>query len=105
MQSKGKRSSAQATATDGRQLHGTAAQLRLVSVAGGWDQYHRDIIQYAVNAAVEQCLRHLTSPEAMRLNEPASPEQRAGTTLPTASPGETLTSPTSQSSSSGHVRH
>lgn len=45
MKTLSKTCSAQATSKSGRALHGTAAQLRLISEAGGWDLWQRALIQ------------------------------------------------------------
>lgn len=49
-----KPSSAKAFSENGTPLHGTAAQLRLTSLAGGWDKYQKDLMTSAANEAVSQ---------------------------------------------------
>lgn len=51
---KAKPSSPKAFSESGKPLHGTAAQLRLTSLAGGWDQLQREIMTAAATEAVNQ---------------------------------------------------
>lgn len=49
-----KPSSAKAFSESGMPLHGTAAQLRLTSLAGGWNKYQRELMTSAATDAVNQ---------------------------------------------------
>lgn len=49
-----KPSSAKALSENGKLLHGTAAQLRLTSLAGGWDKQQKDLMTSAATEAVTQ---------------------------------------------------
>ncbi|HLO63540.1 MAG TPA: hypothetical protein VK165_11340 [Azonexus sp.] len=49
-----KPSSAKALSENGKPLHGTAAQLRLTSLAGGWDKHQRALMTSAATEAVNQ---------------------------------------------------
>lgn len=54
MKKPSKPSSAKAISENGTPLHGTAAQLRLTSLAGGWDKYQKYLMTSAANEAVSQ---------------------------------------------------
>lgn len=49
-----KTSSAKALSENGKPLHGTAAQLRLTSLAGGWDKHQKELMTSAAREAVNQ---------------------------------------------------
>lgn len=49
-----KPSSAKALSESGKPLHGTAAQLRLTSLAGGWDKHQRELMISVATEAVNQ---------------------------------------------------
>ena len=54
MKKPSKPSSAKAFSENGMPLHGTAAQLRLTSLAGGWDKHQRELMTGAATEAVNQ---------------------------------------------------
>jgi hypothetical protein len=71
-------SSVKAVSKNGRPLHGTAAQLRVTSLAGGWDKQQREIMASAAAEAVDKLwLKIVTNYKLAPNCEPESPEQRA----------------------------
>lgn len=102
-----KPSSAKAFAENGQPLHGTAAQLRLTSLAGGWDMHQRELMTRAATEAVNQLwLKVVTNYTLVPYHD--TPAQGQGTHARTTQPSTTCEIPGSAkfaSSSSSHGRH
>lgn len=95
-------SSAKAISEKGKPLHGTSAQLRLTSLAGGWDKHQKDLMTSAATEAVNQLwLKVVTNYTLVPYHE--TPAQGLGTHSGSAQsiPG----SSNSTSSSSSYDRH
>jgi len=73
-----KPSSAKALSENGKPLHGTAAQLRLTSLAGGWDKHQRELMTSAATEAVNQLwLKVVTNYTLVPYHETPAQEQGA----------------------------
>ncbi len=106
MKNPSKPSSAKAFAENGKPLHGTAAQLRLTSLAGGWDKHQKELMTSAATEAVNQLwLRVVTNYTLVPYQE--TPAQGQGTHSGTTQPStyEIPVSDNFTSSSSSRIRH
>ncbi|MDT0140218.1 hypothetical protein [Acidovorax sp. PRC11] len=105
MKKPSKPSSAKALAENGKPLHGTAAQLRLTSLAGGWDKHQRELMTSAATEAVNQLwLKVVTDYTLVPYHETPAQGQgsHSGTTQPRTCEIPDSANFTSSNSSHGH---
>lgn len=101
-----KPSSAKALSKNGKPLHGTAAQLRLTSLAGGWDKHQRELMISAATEAVNQLwLKVLTHYTLVPYSETQVQEQGAHSGTAQLRPSEIPGSVSFTSSNSSHDCH
>ena len=104
MKKTSKPSSAKAFAANGKPLHGTAAQLRLTSLAGGWDKHQKETMTSAATEAVNQFwLKVVTNFTLVPYYETPTQGQgtNSGATQPSACEIPSSANVTSSSSSNG----
>ncbi|WP_133247354.1 hypothetical protein [Azospira sp. I13] len=101
-----KPSSAKILSKNGKPLHGTAAQLRLTSLAGGWDKHQRELMISAATEAVNQLwLKVLTHYTLVPYSETKVQEQGAHSGTAQSLTCEIPGSVSFTSSNSSHDRH
>ena len=101
-----KPSSAKAVSENGTPLHGTAAQLRLTSLVGGWDKHQKDLITSAANEAVSQLwLKVMTNYTLIPYRETSPQGQQIQTGAAKSQASEIPGSTNIMSSSFPHGRH
>ncbi|MDO8889745.1 MAG: hypothetical protein U1E02_23815 [Hydrogenophaga sp.] len=101
-----KPSSAKALSENGKPLHGTAAQLRLTSLAGGWDKHQRELMTSAATEAVNQLwLKVVTNYTLVPYRETQAQGQGAHSRTAQSRTCEIPSSANFTSSSSSHGRH
>ncbi len=106
MKKPSKPSSARAFSAAGTPLHGTAAQLRLISLAGGWDKYQKDLMTGAANEAVSQLwLKVVTNYTLVPYRETPPQGQGAHTGAAESHAGKIPGASNFTSLSSPHVSH
>lgn len=106
MKKPSKPSSAKAFSENGIPLHGTAAQLRLTSLAGGWDKHQRELMTSAATEAVNQLwLKVVTNYTLVPYRETQAQGQGAHSGAAQPRTCEIPGSASFTSSSSSHGRH
>lgn len=106
MKKPSKPSSAKALSESGKPLHGTAAQLRLTSLAGGWDKHQRELMISAATEAVDQLwLKIVTNYTLVPYHETPAQGQGAHSGTAQSSTCEIPGSTNFTSSRSSHGRH
>lgn len=106
MKKTSKPSSAKALSENGKPLHGTAAQLRLTSLAGGWDRHQRELMTSVATEAVNQLwLNVMTSYTLVPYRETQAQGQEALSGTAQSRNCEIPGSATFTSSSFSHGRH
>lgn len=99
-------SSAKAISENGKPLHGTAAQLRLTSLAGGWDKHQKDLMTSAATEAVNQLwLKVVTNYTLVPYHETPAQGQGQGQGAHSGSAQSIPGSSNCTSSSSSYDRH
>lgn len=106
MKNPSKPSSAKALSENGKPLHGTAAQLRLTSLAGGWDKHQRELMTSAATEAVNQLwLKIMAHYTLVPYCDTQAQEQGARSGAAQSRTSEIPSSVNFKFSSSSHDRH